>query len=87
MKKVLFGILIFCTMAALVFVGLGDDIIEAQSQPVPPVIQYQMIPIPGAEPAECAGQAACVTMCFYIHEDTDFDYHWELSCTGMILAQ
>lgn len=80
-KIILFLVLVLLVLAALPFVATADK------APTPPVFDYRMIDIPGAEPAECAGQPGCTTMCFYIREDSDAVYHWELSCLGMIIQE
>lgn len=53
-------------------------------RPEPPAIETWGIPDPaGGEPAECAGQAGCGVMCFYVSENAAAN-EFELSCMAWL---
>lgn len=55
-----------------------------EPRPEPPTIETWGIPDPqGGEPAECAGQAGCGVMCFYVSENAAAN-EFELSCIAWI---
>lgn len=55
-----------------------------EPRPEPPEIKTWGIPDPaGGEPAECAGQAGCGVMCYYVSENAAAN-QYELSCTAWI---
>lgn len=84
MKKLVYAVLVALVVIALVMMGSGLAQAGGTQRATPPQIEVYGLPYPaGGEPAACAGQDGCGTMCFYISENA-VENQYELSCIGWI---